>query len=486
MATMKDLVNELGRAKAAEQAWLRKSEAEAQKNRGGTLYNAWARQGPVDVGAYRNTMGGNPHASKIEQLAGQIRQMRAGGGSATTQSASSAAPGGVNLGGLEGLLGAYQSMRNSQMPSLSDQLSYEFQQKLEQANAANQARYDQGLGELTDLRSRSMADLEGVGQQQSADIDRNFRSASGQVQQDLSRRGLLGTSRVASETRRLEEGRAGSQNRLAEQLAMARIGADQSMTNNLTGWIERRNDTAPEMQHLMALQQGLGSSGMQGSTAYGGGMPLGAGGAGAPGGLAALLAQSGTGGAGRVLSAERGLPGTLPGGIGGLGGAGGYGQPADYPKTAADIDPNRVLYSGRDPVMSKIQTLLTQQLGRMTGAGGQQMGQQQPMMAGPRLNNSSTAGARPMGQMNLGGGGGMMMGAPLFAGSGQFSVPGMAMGQMPQMMPRLTSNYQPGMQPQQQALPTQVIPTASKRRARTGGRGYGVSTPTIQNPSMYA
>lgn len=244
------------------------------------------------------------------------------------------------------LLALSQRMNNQQLPQ---QLSQEYAQQLQQANAANDYRYQQGLGELAGLRGRSMADVANVGAQQAADINQQFGQRLASANQDLSRRGLMGSTITSSNARTLGEGQASAQNRLAEQMSLLRQGTDASTTGNLVNFIQARTDQAPEMNSLMQLQQGLGAAGYthDGPGSGGAGMAGMAGLAGGPtGGLP--LARSlyghtgpGSGGAGGGGIRPGGVPLPPMGHDGpGSGGAGGGIVGTGYPTLSNGVVQN--------------------------------------------------------------------------------------------------------------------------------------------------
>ena len=119
-----------------------------------------------------------------------------------------------------------------------NQLSEQYQTALDDAKSKTEERYQEAL-----------SNLDGVGEQEGADIDTRFDSSSSAVNQSLVSSGLSGTSVLPSMQRGVERERTGAQNRLASMLARER--------NQIIG---SRNDIPPDLalySNLM-FQQGQG------------------------------------------------------------------------------------------------------------------------------------------------------------------------------------------------------------------------------------
>jgi len=119
-----------------------------------------------------------------------------------------------------------------------NQLADQYQTALDEAKAKTEERYQQALG-----------NLEGVGEQESADIDTRFDTRRGAVSQSLVSSGLSGTSVMPTMQLGVERERSAAQNRLASMLAREK--------NQIIG---SRNDIPPDLALFSNLmfQQGSG------------------------------------------------------------------------------------------------------------------------------------------------------------------------------------------------------------------------------------
>lgn len=148
-------------------------------------------------------------------------------------------------------------------------LAGEYQKKLDEANAANEARYQQILGGYDALQGRVMGDLSNVGAMERKDINRQYNSMGANVYQGLVNRGFGNSSLTATMRMGTERERADAMGRSYERAAQMRANADMQITQGKLGAIERRTDLAPDPQQLINLSQGLGRSGYGQRPMYG-------------------------------------------------------------------------------------------------------------------------------------------------------------------------------------------------------------------------
>lgn len=140
-----------------------------------------------------------------------------------------------------------------------------YQQQVEAANAANRARQQQISGMYGDMRTRSAGLLSGLGQQQRADAISAWEGAASAGMQDLVDRGLRNTSvaptmRAGYERRKQDELR-----RIGEESALRELSVMNAIDTGEAGFLERINETGPNMAMLTALAQGLGTAGPRGT-----------------------------------------------------------------------------------------------------------------------------------------------------------------------------------------------------------------------------
>lgn len=160
------------------------------------------------------------------------------------------------------------------------QVSYQdilnqFQQSQSSANQANQQRYDELLGELSNLSSRSQASFseaiqqqQGFGELEKSRIDRSLTQNLANVDQDLVSSGLSNTT-IRPSARREEEmqaafSRQDVDRRVADQrtaLQQQGLQSDMDIANMRATAIEGRNDTGPDLGAYASLIAQAASSG---------------------------------------------------------------------------------------------------------------------------------------------------------------------------------------------------------------------------------
>ena len=145
--------------------------------------------------------------------------------------------------------------------ALIEELSKAYQDKVDEANAANEYRYQQGLGELGTLRDRGLNDVANWGQYEGEVTKEQYDSALQDQLQMLTDRGLGNdTISAAFKGKNARDKRLALQN-LSERVSDRTAQYDKGYTNDMVGFIERRNDVAPDMRELYALAEKYGQSG---------------------------------------------------------------------------------------------------------------------------------------------------------------------------------------------------------------------------------
>ena len=148
-------------------------------------------------------------------------------------------------------------------------LGAQYQQAAEQARQANETRYNQLLSGQNELYGRVMASVDQGNSQAVADLSRSFDRQRSAGTQDMISRGLTGSTIQQTMNSGIERNRAESLNRQAADFRRERLGYDVGLTGERLGTIERRTDSYPEMQQLMALAQLQGQGGVGAGSAYG-------------------------------------------------------------------------------------------------------------------------------------------------------------------------------------------------------------------------
>lgn len=149
-----------------------------------------------------------------------------------------------------------------------DQLLDDMKSSYDEAKQTNLQRYDELVKDYTDRYNRGMGEVANLGAQEQADIRNNYSDRLAQTQQNLAARGLSGTTigntMALGSTREMNA----DLNRSKENMAQLRLNTDSSLSGDLLGFKERREDPYPDMNmYAQLLQQfGRGSSGGSGQT----------------------------------------------------------------------------------------------------------------------------------------------------------------------------------------------------------------------------
>lgn len=144
----------------------------------------------------------------------------------------------------------------------------QFQQKMDQANQANEARYRDILGGYQSRYQRAMDMLNGLGQQEAKDINELYDNQAATQRQSLIGRGLGNSTVLDTMLAGSDRERNADLGRLNDRVRQQALNTDASMTGDTLQFMERRNDQPPDMGLLASLMQSLGQGG-------GGGVPFG-------------------------------------------------------------------------------------------------------------------------------------------------------------------------------------------------------------------
>lgn len=205
----------------------------------------------------------------------------------------------------------------SSSSSMYASLITEYQQAQNDANAANEARYQQAVSQSIDRYNRGMALVSTLGQQQVTDINRAFDQRRGSVIQNAIGRGLFNTTALDAMQRGNEQNRQTALNSASSQRTAQILNTDAILSGDVLRLIERRQDVYPSWEGLTSLAAAYGQSQMSGAAG------------------AALAAnqnnyvnqqQQNSSGTAGLLSGVNSFLGSTGGGgnVGGAGGAGGF------------------------------------------------------------------------------------------------------------------------------------------------------------------
>lgn len=151
-------------------------------------------------------------------------------------------------------------------------LANDYQKQLDAAKAANESRYNEGKGLLSDLLASGKSRLADRSNQAQLDIASSAEKAGAEGMADLVDRGFR-ASTIASNINR-DVGRQTREGQLREKDLRIRsdLATEQSLTGNLTQFIENKTDAYPNEALFAQLSQSQGRTG--GIGAGMGGIPL--------------------------------------------------------------------------------------------------------------------------------------------------------------------------------------------------------------------
>lgn len=137
----------------------------------------------------------------------------------------------------------------------------DYQSKLDQANAANESRYQDILGRLEGRYSRNMARVGNWGRSAADDAVERSKEAMGAIQANLSGRGLGNFSNSEAFRQRNSRDLDGSLQQISEMRDARAAEYDQSLSKDIADFMERRTDKAPDMNQMLQLMQAYGAGG---------------------------------------------------------------------------------------------------------------------------------------------------------------------------------------------------------------------------------
>lgn len=161
-------------------------------------------------------------------------------------------------------------------------LASEYQRALDQANAANEARYKDILGGYQSRYERGLGLLDGMGQQEGRDINELYDNQAAQQRQSLVGRGLGNSTVLDTMLAGVDRERAADLGRLNERMRQQTLATDSGLSGDTLQFMERKTETGPDFNMLAQLAQQMGQAGYGagGGGGFGGGGVGGGGGAG--------------------------------------------------------------------------------------------------------------------------------------------------------------------------------------------------------------
>jgi hypothetical protein len=123
----------------------------------------------------------------------------------------------------------------------------------DEANDANEARYQEGLSLLDAKKQEAQGFLEGQGQTGLEDIQRRATQDIAASGQDLTSRGLSGTTIGQGNERAIRGDAERSNTLLQERLNAQRLGVLGGIDSERLGFLERRSDEGPDLNAILPL-----------------------------------------------------------------------------------------------------------------------------------------------------------------------------------------------------------------------------------------
>ncbi len=140
------------------------------------------------------------------------------------------------------------------------QLKAEYEKAFNEAKAANEQRYGQILGGFDTLYSDTMTGLDGMGDAAKKDVNTAYDKAHSQSMQGLVNSGMANSTIMPSVTLSNARQRTDATNSLNEMLRRERLGYMNNITNNKLGFMERREDSYPDVNLYASLMNNYGNS----------------------------------------------------------------------------------------------------------------------------------------------------------------------------------------------------------------------------------
>ncbi|MDD5457872.1 MAG: hypothetical protein PHF37_00540 [Phycisphaerae bacterium] len=162
--------------------------------------------------------------------------------------------------GYENYVALYErELQRQRTQGLLGKYMKEYQSAFDEAKTANEQRYNQILGGYDTLFNDTMTGLEGMGDAARKDVNTGYNKAFSQSMQGLVNSGLANSTIIPSVTLNNTRQRTDALNSLNEMLRREKLGYMNNITGNKLAFMERREDTYPDLGLYIQLMQGLGN-----------------------------------------------------------------------------------------------------------------------------------------------------------------------------------------------------------------------------------
>jgi hypothetical protein len=152
--------------------------------------------------------------------------------------------------------------------SPASSLASDYEAKLEEANAANEARYQDILGGYRERYGESRELLKGLGERERSDINRQYNEAGQAQHQDLVARGLSSSTVGTPGQRQVALGRADALGGLDERLRREQLQVHGNQSAQTLQFMERKTEKQPNLSDMIKLYNAAGRGGVGGGGGY--------------------------------------------------------------------------------------------------------------------------------------------------------------------------------------------------------------------------
>lgn len=184
----------------------------------------------------------------------------------------------MGMGGAYGAGGMAGGMSGGGAGMSAQGLYGDYMNQYNAAKQANESRYAQGMQGYGERYARGMQNLEGLGNQELADVRQRGEEAKAANTQRMTSMGLGGTTVGSTLNTGVDTQTNSDLGRAQERIRQQRLSTDANLSGDTLGFLERRNDTYPDMASYASLMTQMGQRGVGGAGggAGGGNMPSGA------------------------------------------------------------------------------------------------------------------------------------------------------------------------------------------------------------------
>jgi hypothetical protein len=141
----------------------------------------------------------------------------------------------------------------------TSKLKAEYDKAFNEAKQANEQRYNQILGGYDTLYNNTMTGLEGMGDAARKDVNTGYNRAFSQSMQGLVNSGMANSTILPSVSLNNAGQRTNALNSLNEMLRREKLGYMNNISNNKLNFMERREDTYPDMNLYTSLMNNYGN-----------------------------------------------------------------------------------------------------------------------------------------------------------------------------------------------------------------------------------